>query len=180
MVIGYDRKTEPVLLHSGTREEERLSFRVFGKIWARREYWGLLILPPGEMPVAPGEEQWLAAIAGLERTEQWQAAAVAYQKAGAQWPRSATAWIGLGNSRYALQDLAGAVSALREAVRVPPASAVAYSNLAQVLAETGQYEEAVTAAGSAVELGGPLQDTYRRTIDEILKSRDVREPVDAR
>lgn len=171
VVIGYDRQAETVLLHSGANAEERLSFRVFGNVWARSEYWGLLILPPGEMPVAPDEEQWLEAIVGLERTGHWQAAAVAYEKAGEQWPRNPAMWIGLGNSRYALDDRAGAVVALREAVRVQPESAVAYNNLAMVLAETGQVAEAMAAARRAVEIGGPLRETYRRTLAEIQDSR---------
>lgn len=174
VVIGFDRKAETVFLHSGTRAEERLSFRVFGNIWARSEYWGLLILPPGEMPVAPDEEEWLEAIAGLERTGYWQAAAVAYGRASAQWPRNANVWIGLGNSRYAQHEFAAAISAYREAVRVQPESGVAYNNLAQVLAETGQVAEAMTAARRAVELGGPLRETYRRTLAEIMKRQQDR------
>lgn len=176
VVIGYDRQAETVVLHSGTRAEENLSFRVFGNIWARSEYWGLLILPPEEMPVAPDEEKWLAAIAGLERTGHWQAAAVAYRKACAQWTHNASAWIGLGNSRYALHDLTGAVAAFREAVRINPESGIAYNNLAQVLAETGQVAEAIEAARQAVAIGGPLQETYRRTLTEIMKGLQVQRP----
>jgi tetratricopeptide (TPR) repeat protein len=180
VVIGFDRKAETVFLHSGTLAEERLSFRVFGNIWARSEYWGLLILPPGEMPVAPDEQKWLEAIVGLERTGHWQAAAVAYGRASVEWPRNANVWIGLGNSRYVQHEFAGAISAYRQAVSVNPESAVAFNNLAQVLAETGQVAEAMTAARRAVEIGGPLQETYRRTLAEIMKSQEDREAGDGR
>ncbi|MHB1350225.1 MAG: PA2778 family cysteine peptidase [Desulfobulbaceae bacterium] len=176
VVIGYDRPAETVILHSGTRSGERLSFRVFDNIWARSEYWGLLVLPPDQMPVAPDEKAWLAAVVGLERAEQWQAAAVAYQAAAGRWPRSALSRIGLGNSRYALDDSAGAIEAFREAVRLDPASAIAYNNLAQVLAETGRIDEGLAAARRAVELGGPHQDACRRTLAELLEQHSGPRP----
>jgi Flp pilus assembly protein TadD len=62
-----------------------------------------------------------------------------------RWPRSLGGLIGLGNSRYALNDLAGATQA-------HPADAPAFHNLAYVLFESGRYEEARTAARRAAEL----------------------------
>jgi tetratricopeptide (TPR) repeat protein len=170
VVIGYDKKADVIILHSGKQANESLSFRVFSNIWARSEYWGLLILSPSEMPVAPDAEKWLEAIVGLELAEQWHAATVVYEKASERWPHNHNAWIGLGNSRYALQDFAGAASAFREAMRIRPESGIAYNNLAQVLAQTGQYEEAAKAAKRAVALGGPLQETYLKTLTEITSN----------
>jgi hypothetical protein len=171
VAIGYDRNSGTVTLHSGTQAAEQLSFRVFHNVWKRSEYWGLSILPPSDTVMHPDEEKWLQAIVGLERAGQWQSAAVAYGKATELWPHSHNAWIGLGNSRYRLRDPAGAAAAFHEAIRVRPASGIAYNNLAQVLAQAGQYEEAEKAARQAVSLGGPLLETYARTLNEILTGR---------
>jgi tetratricopeptide (TPR) repeat protein len=176
VVIGYDRNDGTVTMHSGERAAEQLSFRVFRNVWQRSDYWGLAILPPTETVEHPDEEKWLAAIVGLERAGQWHAAATAYEKAVELWPHSHNAWIGMGNSRCSLGDPAGAAAAYQEAIKVRPASGIAYNNLAQVLAQTGQYEEAEKAARQAVSLGGLLQETYARTLNEILRGRQLEPP----
>jgi len=174
VVVGYDTKERVMILHSGTQAGERISFRVFNRIWARSNCWGLLILPSSEMPVTPDEGKWLEAVVGLERTEQWQAAALAYEKISERWPHNHTAWIGLGNSRFALQDFSGAASAFREAIQVRPESGIAYNNLALAFAGMNRYEEAIKAAKQAIVFGGPLQKTYRQTLAEIIRDRQIR------
>ncbi|HHO48564.1 MAG TPA: bacteriocin-processing peptidase family protein [Desulfobacteraceae bacterium] len=167
VVIGYDRNGGALTLHSGTKAAEQMSLRLFDKLWKRSDYWALSVLPPSETVARPDEEKWLEAIVGLERAWQWQAAAVAYGKAAQLWPHSHNAWIGLGNTRHRLGDPAGAAAAFREAIRVQPASGIACNNLAQVLLETGQYQEAEQAARQAVSLGGPLRETFLRTLNEV-------------
>lgn len=171
VLTGYDRSAGTVTLHSGDRAGERLSFHVFGNVWKRSDYWGLLILPPTETAVDADEVTWIEAIIGLERAQQWQAAAVAYGKAVERWPHSHSAWIGLGNCRFRLGDSVGAAAAFREAVSIRPDSVIAYNNLAQVLAAAGRFEEAEQAARKAVSIGGPLLETCRRTLEEIQSMR---------
>lgn len=108
----------------------------------------------------------MEAVVGLERARQWEAAVEAYGTAHERWPASLGALLGLGNSRYALGDLAGDEWAFRSAARAHPAAPVAFNNLAHVLAEMGRREEALAAARQAV-LGGPLADIYRATLADI-------------
>ncbi|MDW7773896.1 MAG: PA2778 family cysteine peptidase [Desulfobulbaceae bacterium] len=168
VVYGYDREAELFFLHSGTREGEELSFRVFNNIWSRSGFWGLLVLPPSEMPVKVDAATWLEAAAGLELANEWRAAETAFSKAAGQWPHNYNAWIGLGNSRYALHDLQGAVTAFETAVRIRPDSGIAYNNLAQVLAARGNFKEALAASRHAVRLGGPFLETFLETEREVL------------
>lgn len=172
VLTGYDRSAGTVTLHSGERAGQQLSFHVFGNVWKRSGYWGLLILPPTATAVDHREDQWIEAIIGLERARQWQAAEIAYGEAVEQWPNSHSAWIGLGNCRSRLGDQAGAAAAFREAIRIRPDSGIAYNNLAQVLAEAGRYEDAERAAAKAVTLGGPMLDAFRRTMEEIRRARE--------
>ena len=167
VVLGFDKERDEIILHSGANANEHLLFRVFLNIWQRSEYWGLLVLPPDRLPTTAAEEPWLAGVTGLERTGQWQGAATGYTAALQRWPESFGAWMGLGNSRYSLHDLAGAAEAFRRAALLEPKNGIPHNNLAQVLAEQGKRQEALAAAQRAVELGGPLLDNFRQTLQEI-------------
>ncbi|MBI5556313.1 MAG: PA2778 family cysteine peptidase [Deltaproteobacteria bacterium] len=170
VAVGYDGPAEEIILHSGKVQNDRLSLRVFNNIWARGEYWGLLVLPPGELPAIAEENAWIQAVAGLERTGQREASVTAYETARTKWPASFGAWLGLGNARYASGDMNGAAVAFERATRLFPESGPAFNNLAAALGKLGKRDEALTAARKAVELGGPLQEEFRQTINEIEAS----------
>jgi tetratricopeptide (TPR) repeat protein len=167
VVIGFDQEREEIILHSGLTANEHLGFRVFMNIWRRGEYWGLLVLPPDRLPAGVGEGDWLEAVAGLERVGRWQGAEAGYSAALKRWPKSFAAWMGLGNSRYSLHDLAGSADAFRRATLLQPENGVAFNNLAHVLSIQGKRNEALVAAQRAVDLGGPLLDSFLQTLEEI-------------
>ncbi len=167
VAIGYDQELREVILHSGLNAGERLNYRVFTNIWRRSDYWGLLVLPPERLPAGADGDEWMTAVAGLEQAGQWQAAASGYAAALQRWEKSFPAWMGLGNSRYRLHDLAGSAAAFQQAALLSPENGMAYNNLAHVLAEQGRQQEALAAAQQAVVLGGPFIDTFRETLDEI-------------
>jgi tetratricopeptide (TPR) repeat protein len=168
VVIGYDGQPGDVILHSGTQARATLSASVFERTWKRAGEWAMLVLPPDRIPVTAGPESYLRAVIALEKTGQAQAARTAYQTAARRWPDSLVAWMGVGNTNYALHELAEAELAYREAAARHPNSAAAYNNLAQVLAERQRYPEAIAAARAAVELGGPESVTAKRTLEKIL------------
>lgn len=169
VVIGFDREREEVILHSGLTANEHLSSRVFMNVWQRGEYWGLLVLPPDRLPAGVEEGDWVEAVAGLERADQWQGAEAGYGAALKRWPESFGALMGLGNSRYNLQDLAGSAEAFRRATLLQPENGMAFNNLAHVLSIQGKRKEALAAVERAVDLGGPLLQEFLQTRDEITK-----------
>lgn len=166
VVIGFDQEREEVILHSGVTANEHLSSRVFMNIWQRSNYWGLLILPPDRLPAGVIEVDWLEAVAGLERADQWQGAAAGYNEALKRWPNSFVAWMGLGNSRYTLHDLAGSAEAFSRAALLQPENGTPFNNLAHVLNSQGKRKAAQAAAQRAVDLGGPLLEDFRQTLEE--------------
>ena len=168
VVLGYDQERGEVILHSGLFANEHLGSRIFLNIWQRSDYWGLLVLPPERLPATATEEAWLTAVSGLERTGQWQGAAAGYGAALKRWPESFGAWMGLGNSRHSLHDLAGSAEAFRRAILLQPKNGIPFNNLAQVLSKQGKRKEALAAAQQAVDLGGPLLDNFRQTLEEIM------------
>jgi len=82
-------------------------------------------------------------------------------------PQSLAAHIGLSNSYYRQGDLHSARKVLQKTTLRFPEEAVAFNNLAQVLWEQGNKQEALKAARQAVKLGGPLVEQYQETLDEI-------------
>ena len=171
LVIGYDFIENTVILHSGTTERKVMSFFTFEKTWARSDYWGLIVLKPTQLPAIAREKDYLAAVFGLEKSRQFDAAIKGYQKALARWPQSLTGFMGLGNSLYALGDRQGAEDAFRMAVKNHPEAAGAYNNLAQVLLEQERIQEALEAAQRAVAIGGPMSEVYKSTLKEIQSKK---------
>jgi tetratricopeptide (TPR) repeat protein len=117
------------------------------------------------------EAGFVAAVAALEHAGGAREARESYLALLARWPASEPGLIGLGNTEYALKDLAGAERAFRRASEVHPGSVTALNNLAHVLAAQGRYEEAEAAARRAVAQAGPLQPQARKTLEEILQRR---------
>jgi predicted Zn-dependent protease len=117
------------------------------------------------LPARADQLEVLRAAAGLERVQRFDAATVAYAAILRRWPDNLGAAIGLGNARHAAGNLPGAESAFRAAVKQHPEAAAAWNNLAQVLAERGQRQEAIRA----VTRGGAAADQYRATLQEISK-----------
>jgi len=167
VVIGYDFKENTVILRSGISKRKIISFHTFGKTWARSEYWGMVVLKPTQLPAIARETDYLAAVFGLEKSRQYKAAIEGYQTALTRWPQSLIAFMGLGNSLYALGDLHGAEGYFRMAAVNHPRAAEAYNNLAQVLLEQGRKQEALEAAQKAVAIGGPMSEVYESTLEEI-------------
>ena len=167
VVTGYDRARGRILMHSGTEAREVMTISQFKRSWQPGDNWAIAVLPPATLPASATEESYLEAVAGLEHAGRPQAAAAAYGAALARWPRSLGAWMGRGNSLYAMGDIAGAAAAFRRATEAHPDAAPAFNNLAHILAERGQKREAIRAAKRAVALGGNQAKTYRVTLREV-------------
>jgi tetratricopeptide (TPR) repeat protein len=171
VAVGYDRERGDLLLHSGLEARQWMALSTFERTWARADHWALVILPPARLPATADEPATLRAAAALEQVGHADAAATAYQTILERWPDSLGALMGLGNARYALGDLSGAEVAFRSATINHPRAAAGWNNLAQVLAERGERAPALDAARRAVELGGPLAETYRTTLESIVSDR---------
>ncbi len=175
VLIGYDLTNDTFTLHSGKDASRNIRWTLFMRTWKRADHWGLVVLPPGQIPTSAEERPYLNAVVGLEQAGQWEGASSAYAAALKRWMHSIGALMGLGNSRYALGDLIGAEQAFRKAIKAYPQSGAAFNNLAQVLVEKGLYIEALEMARRAVALGGPNRDLFLQTLQEIeslqLKNR---------
>ena len=128
-------------------------------------------MPPGELPATGSAVTVARAAAGLERAGHPDAAREIYRAMVMRWPDDLAAWIGRGNTSYALGDLAAAEAALRLASALHPDNAAAWNNLAHVLGRRGRTEEAIAAARRAVGLAGQDGAPYRETLNELMRAR---------
>ena len=167
VAVGYDLNSGDLVLRSGLDSRRVMPLRTFERTWARGDHWGLVVLPPEEMPVSADEMTVLRAATGLEQAGRLREAAAAYAAIAERWPESLEAWIGLGNAAYAVGELDKAENAFRTAAERHPNAAAAWNNLAHVLGQKGRRVEAVAAAQRAVRLGGPNAITYRTTLGEV-------------
>jgi tetratricopeptide (TPR) repeat protein len=166
VVIGYDLPAREIVLRSGTIERHVNSFSRFERTWLRGGRWAFVAVPPDSPPDTAEALPWLHAANGLENTGRLQAASTAYRTATVRWPEHPVGWIGLGNVRYALQDLEGAESAFRGLIDRQPETDAAWNNLAHVLKARGCGEQARAAADCAVALD-PDNPRYRQTRETV-------------
>jgi len=170
VVVGYEKSGRDIILYSGKTAAEHLPWRIFDNTWKRSDYWGMLVLPAGEMPGTAQEERYLAAVAGLERASDFQSALEGYQVALQKWPLSLAAMMGVGNCYYSLGKYAKAVDAFQKAAALYPTNGIPLNNLAQTFLMQGDIGKARKAARKAVELGGPLKNTFEDTLRSIEQS----------
>jgi predicted Zn-dependent protease len=137
-----------------------MSLFTFERTWARAQYWSMVALLPGRLPATAEPEVYAVAAAALERINP-RAAQSAYAAALRRWPNERAALLGAGNTAHALGQPKVAIDAYQTAVSRHPDFAEAWNNLAQVLLEQGQRNEASQAIAKAVALGGVRLPRYR-------------------
>jgi tetratricopeptide (TPR) repeat protein len=170
VAVGFDLQAQVIVLRSGLDERHQIGLSTFERTWARGNFWGIVVLRPGQLPAEASADKYLKAVVGLEAAQQWQAALVSYAAALQRWPGNLLAQIGLGNVAYQLGDKAAARLAFQAAVQDHPDAGIAHNNLAQVLLESGELEEARQHAERAVALGGPQLAEFQRTLDSIERA----------
>jgi tetratricopeptide (TPR) repeat protein len=171
VVVGFDLARAEVVLRSGTERRHVTSLRTFEHTWRRSDYWAVVVLPPDQLPHMAEELPYLQSVLALEKLKRWQDTATAYRTALTRWPKSLGAYMGLGNSRYALGDLSDAEAAFRAATHAHPTAAAAFNNLAQVLADQKRWREAEQMARKAVDIGGDNADVFRQTLTRVEARR---------
>lgn len=166
VVVGYDAQADTVLLRSGPMKRQALSLRTFMYTWNRSERWAFVTTRPGQLPVTATEADTVQALVALERNVPAPAAVQAYRAGVARWPANATLAMGLGNALYAAGDKQGAEAVFRQVIESQPLAA-AYNNLARLLLERGNVQEARAMVERGLPVSGPLRQTLLETLEAI-------------
>lgn len=177
VVHGYDLRSRDVLIHSGHEENRRWDMRRFETAWRGGDYWGLVVLNPGELSAAADELTHAGAAAALEDLGKVDEAEASYRAILERWPESLGAHLGLANIFYSRGDTLGAVWILRDAVRLHPASAVAWHNLA-IAEKTVSRKNARNSALKALALAPAEQQLqYRENLKDFVTTAQA--PTDS-
>lgn len=169
LVYGYDLKEPELLMHSGNEEAKRWSLRKFERSWLYSQYWGLVVLPPGEMAATADELAHAEGAAGLEQLGKFPEAELVYRNILKRWPGSLAALIGLGNISYARGEFGASVKILREATAAHPDSPEAWHNLATAEGAAKMKKAARKSAARALSLAPPESVAiYRESLKEFI------------
>lgn len=163
LVCGYEGSNPKIIIAGGKPGKEKISWAKFRRMWQRADEWGLLVLPPDDMPATASAPEWLRAVHGLELAGHYEQALTGYSTALQKWPFHLAAMMGMANSLYALDRLQEAEDILRQAVKLHPDAGPAFNNLAQVLLERGRIKAARQAINTALKLGGPYTESFQET-----------------
>ncbi len=171
VVAGYDLNREELLLRSGKLRERITPLGVFENTWRRSNYWGFVVLRPGELPAVADERKYFLTLVDFARINPVTEVEKAYRAGLQRWPDSRVLGFGLANLLYEKGDKLASLSAFRKLVQAAPDYAPAYNNLAQLLAELGYFDEAIAMAEQAVALGGPQADQYQETLESLRSGK---------
>ena len=176
VVIGFDYPAGELYLRSGETKRLAIPFTVFEYTWKKSNYWAMVTLPPGRMPVTATEPGYLASIAAMERVGDAHAAIIAYSAFLDRWPDNISASVGLANGHYALRALEDAAAVLRRVLARHPDSVVVLNNLAQVLSDLGRNDEALALIERAASPGenlfaGTVRETHALILQRMEKSK---------
>ena len=142
VVVGIDAGRNDVVLRSGVDERRITSIPTFLRTWRRSDYWGFVVLRPGELPTGADRMRYLDAVTALEKVDRNAAAAAAWSAALKQWPGDPVALFGLGNTELAAGNNAAAEAHYRALLELDSTLAVARNNLAIALARQARFAEA--------------------------------------
>lgn len=170
VVVGFDYPAGELYLRSGENRRVAVPFTIFEYSWKQSNYWAMLTLEPGRIPVTATEAGYLAAVAAMDRVGPAQAVIAAYASMLERWPGNAGASIGLANRYYTAGGLAQAESVLRRALQKDPHSVPVLNNLAQTLSDLGRSAEALVLIDRAMESQpNPFEAAVRETRAMIVQ-----------
>ncbi|MFA7279328.1 MAG: PA2778 family cysteine peptidase [Sterolibacterium sp.] len=169
VVAGFDYPAGELHLRSGESRSLAVPFTILEYSWRKGNYWAMVTLPPGRIPVTATESGYLAAVSAMARVGDAVAVRQAYQAFLQRWPDNLTASIALANSYYENGMLRDAEALLRQALERHPESVVVLNNLAQILSDQGRNDEALRLIEQAVQAGGPFAGAARETQASILQ-----------
>ena len=167
VVKGFDLDRRRVLLNSGTREDYAVALGTFERTWTRAGSWSLVVLQPGQLPVSAEALPYFRALVALELQGDAETVRAGYKSGLSRWPQDRNLLMAYGNLLYGIGELSAAAASFRAVTKYHPSYAPAHNNLAQLLFELGQLDQALVSARTAVALGGDYSATYQETIQLI-------------
>ena len=156
VVVGFDPKSQEVLLRSGREKLRREKLHSFEESWRLANHWMLSLLPGEPIPPFIQEQAYITAVNGLYETGHQARALSATESAAQHWPNSMLSWMALGNLHYQQQHYQRAERAYRSALNSAPSHPAPPHNLAWALIKQSKKAEAKKYALLALERSATL------------------------
>ncbi len=172
VVVGYDLVDEAILLHSGEIENYRVAMGTFEQTWARSAYWGMVTLVPGELPYRDDAASYFKAAAALEETRPVKNQAAVWRAGVEAWPEEPDMRMGAANASYRTGDEAAALAQYQALLEAFPGYLPAYNNLASLLLQRGELEQALSIAARGLREAGGSNAYLEQTLAEIRERQD--------
>ena len=160
VVVGFDPKSNQLILRSGRQKRMLQKARAWLRQWNWAGRWAVVLLKPGEWPAKVDRERLLAALAAWEDQADIESALLAWRVAAEHWPDEPLAWLGVGNAEYAARRFTQAEGAYRRGLVFAPDHLPLRFNLAAALEDQGRPCDAQAALGSPPEPEHPLAPRF--------------------
>jgi len=168
-VIGFDGEKRTILSHFSDQQNEPINIGTFAALWKRSNNWGVVLLPPGELPASASSKIFLRAVYEFEKTGKIREAVISYKSASLRWPEDPDILFALANAYYNLSNLSEAEENYRKLLAIKPSYPLAVNNLAVLLCHTGRSNEALSVLEKAMTNDTEIQSILNTTREEIRK-----------
>lgn len=166
-ITGYDARAQTILMHFGNTPNEAVPIATFGALWQRSGNWGVVLLPPGQLPASATAKKFLQSAYDLEKIGMINEAITAYESALTRWPDDIPTLFALGNAYYKLHHIGKAEDIYRYILLIDYKYPYALNNLADVLCHTGRPKEALEVINRVVTDDAQIQALINNTRKEI-------------
>ncbi|HWW61114.1 MAG TPA: tetratricopeptide repeat protein, partial [Thermoanaerobaculia bacterium] len=165
VIDGYDPERNLYRTQFGDGRARWTNFKRLDSAWKGGAHAAILIRPKD--PISDS----LRAAVELEQQGKFALAANAYREILNTHPDAILAWTNLGNAEMQLGRRAAAEEAFRKAIALDAMNADALNNLAWMLYEQKQFDEAESFARKAVAVNAPDSWTRLDTLAHILAAK---------
>ncbi len=170
-VIGYDEEKRTILVHFSNEPNEAVSLATFAALWKRSDNWGIVLLPPKELPVSVSSKTFLRAVYEFEKMGNGEEAIVSYQSALRRWPNDVNILFALANAQFNISHWVEAEENYRKLLALNPSHPLALNNLAILLYHSGKPDEALQLLDRVVSDDPKIQSLIKASREEINRGR---------
>jgi tetratricopeptide (TPR) repeat protein len=166
-VIGYDEAKRSIIVHFSAQPNEAVSLATFAALWKRSDNWGVVLLPPGELPASVSSKIFLRTVYDFEKTGDSSGAIRTYKSALTRWPEDTDILFSLANAEYTVSNFAEAEKNYLKLLALSPSHPLALNNLAMVLCRTHRSDEALKLLDKVVSDDPKIQSLVKASREEI-------------
>jgi tetratricopeptide (TPR) repeat protein len=166
-VIGYDEEKRSIRVHFSDQPNEAVSLATFAALWKRSGNWGVILLPPGELPASVSSKTFLRAVYEFEKIGKGEDAIRAYQSALTRWPEDTDILFALANASYNISNVLEAEKNYRKLLALKPSHPLALNNLSILLCRSGRSDEALKLLDKVVSDDPKIQSLVKASREEI-------------